>query len=80
MFRRARYQQGTIDRVKRKHKPDCWVFRWRETDTNGKRVRRKVILGTVKEHPTETSARRAADSLRMTINEEQPHPSQQRFR
>ena len=77
MFRRARYQQGTIDRVKRKHKPDCWVFRWREMGVNGERVRRSVILGTVKEYPTETSARRASESLRMTINGEQPHPSQQ---
>jgi integrase len=77
MFRRARYQQGTIDRVKRKQKPDCWIFRWRETDANGKRVRRKVILGTVKEYPTEASALKAAESLRITINEEQPKPSQQ---
>jgi integrase len=77
MFRRARYQQGTIDRVKRKQKPDCWIFRWRETDVNGKRVRRKVILGTVKEYPTETSALKAAEALRITINGEQPQQSQQ---
>jgi integrase len=77
MFRRARYQQGTIDRVKRKQKPDCWIFRWRETDVNGKRIRRKVIIGTVKEYPTEASALKAAESLRITINGEHPQPSQQ---
>jgi len=77
MFQRTRYQQGTIDRVKRKQGPDCWIFRWRETDINGRRVRRKVVLGTVKEYPTESSARKAAESLRIIINGEQPHPSQQ---
>ncbi len=77
MFRRTRYQQGMISRVKRKQGPDCWIFRWRETDVNGKRVRRKVVLGTVKEYPTEASALKAAESLRITINGEQPQPSQQ---
>ena len=77
MFRRTRYQQGMISRVKRKHGPDCWIFRWRDTDVNGKRVRRKVVLGTVKEYPTEASALKAAESLRITINGEQPQHSQQ---
>lgn len=77
MFRRTRYQQGMINRVKRKQGPDCWIFRWREADINGKRVRRKVVLGTVKEYPTETAARIAAEALRLTINEEHPKPFQQ---
>ncbi|WP_260706538.1 tyrosine-type recombinase/integrase [Edaphobacter flagellatus] len=77
MFRRTRYQQGTIDRVKRKQGPDCWIFRWRETDASGKRVRRKVVLGTIEKYPTESSALKAAESLRVTINEEQPRFPQQ---
>lgn len=77
MFRRTRYQQEMVDRVKRKHGPDCWIFRWRETDVNGKRVRRKVVLGTVKEYPTEASALKAAEPLRINIHGEQPQPSQQ---
>ena len=76
MFRRTRYQQGMIDRVKRKRGPDCWIFRWRETDASGKRVRRTSILGTVEQYPTETSAQRAAEALRITINEEQPRSAQ----
>lgn len=76
MFRRTRYQQGMIDRVKRKHGPDCWIFRWRESDANGKRVRRKVVLGTVMQYPTESSALKAAEPLRITINGEQSQPSQ----
>ena len=36
-----------------------------------------MILGTVKEYPTETSALKAAEALRITINGEQPQQSQQ---
>jgi len=77
MFRRARYQQGMLSRVKRSHGPDCWVFRWRETDAGGKRVRRKVVLGTVEQYPTEGTALKAAEALRITINEDQPRFPQQ---
>ena len=77
MFRRTRYQQGTLDRVKRKEGPDCWIFRWRETGDNGKRVRRNKVIGTVEEYPTETRALVAVDALRLTINAEQTEMAQQ---
>jgi len=77
MFRRTRYQQGMLSRVKRKHGPDCWAFRWWDIDANGMRVRRTKTLGSVKEYPTETSAMKAVEALRITINEEQPESSGQ---
>src|ERR1700679_2629568 len=77
MSQRTRYQQGMVYRVKRKQGPDCWIFRWREEDVTGKRVRRKVPPGTVKEYPTEASALKAAESLRITINAEQSGSPQQ---
>ncbi len=77
MFRRTRYQQGMLSRVKRKHGPDCWAFRWWDIDSSGKRVRRTKTLGTVKEYPTETSAMKAVEALRITINEEQPETANQ---
>jgi integrase len=77
MFQRTRYQQGMVYRVKRKQGPDCWIFRWREEDAGGKRVRRKATLGTVKEHPTEASALKAAESFRIKINAEQSLSAQQ---
>ena len=76
MSQRTRYQQGMVYRVKRKQGPDCWIFRWREEDLNGKRIRRKVTLGSVKQYPTESSALKAAESLRITINEEQSKSGQ----
>src|ERR1700722_6097231 len=77
MFRRTRYQQGMLSRVKRKHGPDCWAFRWWDIDASGMRVRRTKTLGSVKEYPTETSAMKAVEALRITINEEQPESSGQ---
>jgi len=66
-----------LSRVKRKHGPDCWAFRWWDIDANGMRVRRTKTLGSVKEYPTETSAMKAVEALRITINEEQPESSGQ---
>jgi integrase len=76
MFRRTRYQDGTIVRVRRSRIPDYWVLRWWDIDANGKRIRRKAIIGPVTEYPTEASARKAAETLRMTINEASPKVDQ----
>ena len=80
MSQRARFQQGMVYRVKRKQGPDCWIFRWREEGVDGKRVRRKMTLGTVKEYSTETSALTAAQVLRVTINAEQSQSFQAEHR
>ena len=71
MFRRARYQQGSLTCVKRKTGQAVWVFRWYEPITNGGMVYRKKVLGTIEELKTESQAQRAADALRLTINAEQ---------
>lgn len=76
MFRRTRYQDGTIVRVRRSRIPDYWALRWWDIDANGKRIRRKAIIGPVTEYPTEASARKAAETLRMTINEASPKVDQ----
>lgn len=71
MFRRTRYQQGSLTCVKRKTGQAVWVFRWYEPITNGGMVYRKRVLGTIEELKTESQAQRAADALRLTINAEQ---------
>lgn len=43
-----RYQNGSLKTESRSNGPDVWIYRWRES-ANGTTVRRKVILGTVKE-------------------------------
>jgi len=71
---RERYQNGSIRREARKHGSAVWTLRWREKDARGRTVRRKEIIGTVKEYPTKASALKACEFLRTTINRESRVP------
>ncbi|HEY1745007.1 MAG TPA: site-specific integrase, partial [Granulicella sp.] len=72
MSRRTRYQQGSVQREKRRSGPDVWVFRWYEAGTDGKSRYRKAIVGTVDTLANETSALKAAQALRIDANQETP--------
>lgn len=72
LFGRTRYQEGSLSLEPRKRGPAVWVYRWWEKNTEGKPVRRKAQLGSLEEFPTESRAQAAADSLRLTINEQTP--------
>src|ERR1700686_3845030 len=63
LFKRTRYQQGSVEREERKKGPAVWVYRWWEEDINGKLVHRKAQVGDVKKYPTESAAHAAADAL-----------------
>jgi integrase len=73
LFRRTRYQHGSVEREERKKGPAVWVYRWWEENINGKLVHRKVQVGDVKRYPTESAAHAAADALRLTINNRCDH-------
>jgi integrase len=73
MLRRTRYQQGSVQREKRRSGPDVWIYRWYETGTDGKSKYRKAIIGTVNTLANETSALKAAQSLRIDANQQAPH-------
>src|SRR5215510_8613439 len=68
LFRRTRYQEGSLKLEERKRGPAVWVYRWWEKDINGKPVRRKEQVGTLEEYPNESKALAATDALRLTIN------------
>ena len=72
MFRRARHQKGSLQRVKRKSGQGVWVFRWYEIQPDGTKKYRKVVIGTVEDFNTEAEAQTAVDALRLTINEQTP--------
>jgi integrase len=72
MFKRIRYQQGCIARERRNNGPDVWIFRWRETQPDGQRRNRKVVVGTVEEYSTRSEAQKATDALRIHVNKETP--------
>ena len=65
MFKRARYQNGTLALEERKTGPAVWVFRWRETDARGKRIRPKLQIGDVKRFPTQSKALTELNAIRM---------------
>jgi integrase len=65
---RARYQKGSLKRIKRKSGYLVWIFRWRETDADGKRRPKKIVVGPVSELPTESDARRVLQALRINVN------------
>ncbi len=72
MFRRARHQKGSLQRVKRKSGQNVWIFRWYEIQPDGLKRYRKVVVGTVEEFRTKSDAQKAVDALRLTINEQTP--------
>jgi integrase len=72
-MRRARHQQGSLQREKRKRSGETvWVFRWYEIQLDGTKKYRKAVIGTVTEFKTESEAQKAADSLRLEVNEQTP--------
>lgn len=70
MFKRTRFQSGSLTREERNRQSDVWVYRWRELAPDGTRKRRKVIIGSVDEYRTESLARRKLASLGLNINDD----------
>jgi integrase len=79
MFKRTRFQNGHLKRESRKTGPDVWTFRWRETASDGRRVNRKIVVGTVEQYKTESAANRAVGALRIDINKDFPRADFQAF-
>ena len=73
MFKRTRYQFGSVERKARKKGPDVWALRYREHLLDGTDCHKSLILGTVEQHVTESQARRAAQALLLRINVENPN-------
>jgi integrase len=66
--RRKRYQNGSLKIESRQSGPDVWVFRWRDEASDGETIRRKVVLGTIKEL-NKTQAQKKAVEQRQLLNE-----------
>jgi integrase len=65
--RRTTYQYGTLVPESRKRGPAVWVYRFTENN-NGKKSRRKVIVGTLEQFPKRADAKRACEHLRLAAN------------
>jgi hypothetical protein len=69
---RQSFQHGSLTIETRNSGKGVWIFRWRESGPDGKRIQRKAIVGTKQEYPTKAKAEKAAASLRLDITKEQP--------
>jgi len=77
LLTRQTFQHGSLTIESRNSGKGVWIFRWRESGPDGKRIQRKMIVGTKEELPTKAKAEKAAAALRLDITKEQPHRVQQ---
>jgi integrase len=61
-------QDGSVTVERRKQGPDVWCFRWREGGPDGRKIDRRIVLGTADDLKTIASARKAVVGLRREIN------------
>ena len=73
MKRRSTYQFGTLVPEPRKRGPNVWTYRYFEFE-DGKKRRRKTIVGTLEQYPTRVAAERACEHLRLVANSEANNP------
>src|SRR5579859_7619441 len=71
LFRRQRYQYGSVQLSPRQNGPAVWVYRWRERNGSGS-IRKSMIIGTTEQYPTQAQALRAAEHLRLGANVDDP--------
>jgi integrase len=61
-------QDGSVTVERRKRGPDVWCFRWREGGPDGRKIHRRIVLGTADDLKSIASARKAVVGLRREIN------------
>jgi hypothetical protein len=65
-MRRASYQHRCLRGVTRKNGTAEWEYLWYELETDGTVRRRSVVIGDIKQYPTDSQARWALERLRLT--------------
>ena len=61
-------QNGSLSREQRKRSSDVWCYRWWESGPTGRRIHRRIILGTVEQLHDRRAANQATAGLRREIN------------
>jgi hypothetical protein len=61
-------QNGSLSREQRKRSSDVWCYRWWESGPTGRRIHRRIILGTVEQLHDKRAASQATVGLRREIN------------
>lgn len=68
LLKRARYQNGCVMMSANGSGERVWLFRWYETQADGKRIRRKKVLGTLDQFKNKSAAEKAASPFRLAVN------------
>src|SRR6202162_717469 len=61
-------QNGSLSREQRKRSSDVWCYRWWESGPTGRRIHRRIILGTIEQLHDKRAANQATVGLRREIN------------
>jgi integrase len=72
-MKRVRYQFGSLHLVKGV-KQDVWTFRYYENTSEGKCRYKRIRVGTAEQYPTEAAALKAADAIRLAVNDSRYQP------
>src|SRR5207248_9779265 len=57
-------QDGSVTVQRRKRGPEVWCFRWREAGADGRKIHRRIVLGTADDLKNIASARKMVTGLR----------------
>jgi integrase len=71
-FKRTTYQFGGVEKKRRKHGSDVWVYRFRQPQPDGPVQHRSRVIGTVEQYPTKKLAKKAAEVFRLAANPDNP--------
>ena len=66
-MRRVRYQFGSLELVKGVQQ-EVWTFRFYDIRPDGKRSYKRIRIGTKAQYPSEATALKAVDALRLSVN------------
>ena len=70
-MKKARSQKGSLCLSVNGSGTQVWIFRWWETSTDGRRVRRKRQVGTLDEYKTAEAAEKAVRNWRLVLRANQ---------
>jgi integrase len=73
-MKKARSQKGSLCLSVNGSGTQVWIFRWWETSTDGRRVRRKRQVGTLEQFKTEEAAEKAVRHWRLVLRANQDGP------
>jgi integrase len=72
VMQRTRIQRGSVHLDVSSSGKKIWVFRWRETRPDGRRVQRKRVIGSLEQYPTKEDAENAARDFRLNLPDRVP--------